>query len=257
MPPESRALTQSPTRISTLIVDDGDDGLAAGLRDNGFVRLEAARTLQRLGKAARGSWDSFAGSWDDLGEDRYMADGGRYRRRRHATFEQDGGQLRRNPHQPHYQSRDYNRLNGDVQRWFEPVRAGTAEHPVSRAIFDLCLTTISNVAGPSAAGARHIEFHQFRIETSADEVGRPTPEGLHRDGVDWVFVMLVRRENVREGVTEIGSPTGETLGRFLLESPGDAVFLDDHRIFHGVTEIQTIDSSRPAFRDVLVVTFTR
>ena len=27
----------------------------------------------------------------------------------------------RKPHQPHYQSRDYNALNGGIARWFEPV----------------------------------------------------------------------------------------------------------------------------------------
>ena len=31
-------------------------------------------------------WDAFAHSWNALELDRYMADGGRYRRRRHATF---------------------------------------------------------------------------------------------------------------------------------------------------------------------------
>jgi hypothetical protein len=37
---------------------------------------------------ARGlaNWDSFADSWNDLGSDTYMADGGRYRRRRYAAF---------------------------------------------------------------------------------------------------------------------------------------------------------------------------
>ncbi len=102
-----------------------------------------------------------------------------------------------------------------------------------------------------------LEFHQFRIETTPDHVGRPTPEGLHRDGVDWVFVMLLRRQNVRDGETIIGSPDGTRVGSFLLSDPGDAVLLDDHRILHGVTEIHAVDPALPAWRDVLVVTFTR
>ena len=48
-----------------------------------------------------------------------------------------------------------------------------------------------------------MELHQFRIEARAGQIGQPTPEGLHRDGVDWVLVVLVDRRNVESGVTSI------------------------------------------------------
>ena len=60
------------------------------------------------------SWSGFASSWDELGLDLYMADGGRYRRRRFATFAASGGTVTRMPRQPHYQSRDHNPLNGGI-----------------------------------------------------------------------------------------------------------------------------------------------
>lgn len=221
------------------------------------MRLDASRTRCLLGSEAEASWDGFARSWDDLGKDLYMADGGRYRRRRYAAFIHGDGQFVRKPHQPHYQSRDHNALNGDVQRWFGPVLPATVEHPVTQAIFEMCMAVISEVADALPDKPWHIEFHQFRIETTLDHVGRPTPEGLHRDGVDWVFVMLVCRQNVRDGITEIGSSEGARLGSFLLQNPGDAVLLDDRRILHGVTEIHAVDPSCPAYRDVLVVTFVR
>jgi hypothetical protein len=65
-----------------------------------------------------------------------------------------------------------------------------ADNPVTQAIFDTCIAVISDVDAPVPNNPRHIELHQFRIETTPDHIGRPTPEGLHRDGVDWVFVML-------------------------------------------------------------------
>lgn len=83
--------------------------ITARLKDCGFVMLKGARTLRLLGEPEQASWDSFAGSWDDLGKDTYMADGGRYRRRRHAAFGYADGRFTRKPHQAHYQSRDYNR----------------------------------------------------------------------------------------------------------------------------------------------------
>ena len=220
------------------------------LADNGFARVAGPDMLAGLG-VEDAAWGAFARSWDDLGPDLYMADGGRYRRRRHAAFKAEQGRFIRKPHQPHFQSRDYNPLNGDVQRWFDPVHPATIDSPVTQAIFAYCAAAFDQAGSKSW----HVEMHQFRIETCEDDVGRPTPEGLHRDGVDWVFVMLTERRNVREGVTRIGAPDGTPLGEFTLALPGDSVLIDDHRILHGVTEIHAVEPGMPAWRDALVVTF--
>ncbi|MGA0601904.1 2OG-Fe dioxygenase family protein [Caulobacter sp. KR2-114] len=221
----------------------------------GYARLAGTQTLALLGAPAAEDWARFAASWDDLGQDLFMADGGRYRRRRFATFEVVAGVATRKPHQPHFQSRDFNRLNGGVQRWFEPVTDAVADGPVLQAIFARCGALFTAASGRPARQPWHVELHQFRIEATPDAEGRPTPEGLHRDGVDWVFVMLVGRRNVAEGVTEIGAADGRRLGRFTLTEPGDGIFLDDRRVLHGVTPITPIDPAAPGHRDALVVTF--
>ena len=231
-----------------------EPGLAAGLRSDGYVRLDAAATRSLLAPAST-HWADFADGWDDLGRDRFMADGGRYRRRRHAVFHVGQGDVIRQPHQPHYQSRDYNPLNGGVERWFEPILETEANRSVLQRVFETCDRVFSAAEAAPAAPAWRVEAHQFRVETAQGRLGRPTPEGRHRDGVDWVFVMLVRRRNVLEGVTEIGDADGRSLGRFTLAEPGDAVLLNDRRVMHGVTPIQPVDPGEPAFRDVLVVTF--
>lgn len=226
----------------------------SGLADDGFVRFEAAETQALLGPEAMAQWAAFAESWNDLPLDGFMADGGRYRRRRFAAFAAAPGEIARKPHQPHWQSRDYNPLNGGVQRWFEPVTDAIAEHPVTQGVIRAGLERFHPLSG-SPATPWHVELHQFRIEARADEAGLPTPEGAHRDGVDWVIVMLVDRRNVDSGVTDIYAPDGTSLGSFTLTAPGDAVFLDDHRVLHGVTPIRPHDPELPALRDVLVVTY--
>ncbi|HAF40773.1 MAG TPA: hypothetical protein DCG90_03265 [Sphingobium sp.] len=220
------------------------------LARDGYARLPGAQMLARLG-IGEADWRGFARTWDDLGPDLYMADGGRYRRRRHATFALRAGHYVRQPHQPHYQSRDYNPLNGDVQRWFDPVDQATVAMPACQAILGWCADSFD----PAAKGDWLVELHQFRIEARPGETGRPTPEGMHRDGVDRVMVMLVERRNVREGVTRIGAPDGAPLGEFTLTDPADTMLIDDHRILHGVTEIHPLDPAQPAWRDALVVTF--
>jgi hypothetical protein len=226
----------------------------ARLVQDGFVRLRAAETRALLPAAALAAFEAFAASWAGMELDRHMADGGRYRRRRHAILSARSGTpgLAREADGPHWQALDHNRLNGGVDRTFEPMprdlTAGAAFQGLAglaRGLFD--------AADPGRAW--HIEAHQFRIEAAPDAEGRPTPEGMHRDGVDWVMVMLVRRENVDQGVTEIAAPDGTALGSFTLAEPLDAVLLDDRRILHGVTPVVPHDPAQPAWRDVLVVTF--
>jgi len=230
--------------------------IAEALRDTGFRRLAPAETDALLGPDAVAGWEAFADSWNDLGLDRFMADGGRYRRRRHAVFEACGEDVVRKPHQPHYQSRDYNGLNGGVQRWFDPVAEAIADHPVTRGVLAAGLAVFHPLTVDPPA-RWHVELHQFRIEAGDGEAGLPTPEGAHRDGVDWVIVMLVDRRNVASGVTDIFANDGARLGAFTLERPRDAVFLDDHRVMHGVTAIHPLRPGLPATRDVLVATFRR
>jgi len=228
--------------------------IAAELTAAGFVRCEAHQIEPALTARALADWHGFAASWDDLGLDVYMADGGRYRRRRHAVFHRDAEGLRRQPHQPHYQSRDYNALNGGIARWFEPVKDEIATHPAMRATLDLAYESF-NQATPHPLW--EIELHQFRITAAAGHDGQPTPEGMHRDGVDFVLVMLVRRQNVQSGVTIIEDTSQTKLDSFTLAEPMDATFVDDHRVFHGVTPIVPVDPDSPAWRDVLVATFRR
>jgi hypothetical protein len=218
-----------------------------------FVPGAAMRTLLEAA-GPLDDWQRFAASWDDMPVDTYMADGGRYRRRRHAVFAAAGGAaIRRQPHQPHYQSTDYNPLNGGIERWFEPVEDEIAAGPSLATILRFCRALFERLAPETRAW--HIETHQFRIEARSDIAGKPTPEGMHRDGVDFVLVLLIRRQNIRRGTTAIHDLERRHLGSFTLTDPCDAALVHDARVYHGVTPVEPVDPARPAYRDVLVVTF--
>ena len=217
----------------------------------GFLFTPGADLRAQLGPLA--DWDAFVASWNDLALDTYMADGGRYRRRRHATFRADESGIVRESHQPHFQTRHYNPLNGGVERWFEPVLDVIANGPSLSKL--LALAHAEFCARSPNVHAWHVEVHQFRIEARANVPGQPTPEGVHRDGVDWVLVALVQRSNIRSGMTTVHAPDGKQLGSFTLANPLDAAWVDDTRVFHGVTAVEPLDANQPAFRDVLVVTF--
>lgn len=225
----------------------------ADLATRGFAFLDSATCkawLEREG--ALSDWEALQASWNGMAQDDYMGDGGRYRRRRHAVFRIDAASITREADQPHYQTLDYNNLNGGIARWFEPTPRDIAEGASFQTVLAACRGLFSRLK-PDRVW--HVETHQFRIEARPDEAGQPTPEGSHRDGVDYVLVLMMRRENIASGVTTIHAPDGTNLGSFTLEHPFEAAMVDDHRVFHGVTAVEPIDPTQPAFRDVLVVTF--
>ena len=233
----------------------GMDRLTETIRSAGFAFVHADTMRKAL--ASHGpltDWDDFAASWNDLGQDTYMADGGRYRKRRHAAFRVRADGALRLPAQPHYQSRDYNQLNGGIERWFQPVLPAVASGPSMTAILRFCERLFSAL---TPAESWFTELHQFRIEARVGQAGQPTPEGMHRDGVDHVLVLLIRRTNVRSGVTSVHDLTGHMLGTFTLTEPFDAALVDDTRVLHGVTPVELVEPRETGFRDVLVVTFKR
>ena len=230
-------------------------GIRNGIARAGYAFVEASDMRTALGRfGTLADWPAFADSWNDLSTDTYMADGGRYRRRRFGVWTAGKqGTLERAAHQPHYQSVDYNTLNGGIPRWFEPITDG--DGPSLHTIIEFCQRLFGSLV--PAPIRWHVEVHQFRIEARPDVKGLPTPEGLHRDGVDYVLVLLVNRQNIGSGTTTIHGLDRRLLGSFTLTEPCDAALVDDARVFHGVTPVEPVDLDLPAYRDVLVVTFRR
>ncbi len=234
---------------------------ASGIRDSiaraGYAFVEASQmrdALARFGTLA--DWPAFAESWNDLEVDTYMGDGGRYRRRRFGVWQAGRhGPIARAPHQAHFQTLDYNTLNGGIDRWFEPIAEAIGDGATMRTVLEYGRALFGRLAPQTARW--HIEAHQFRIEARPGVHGKPTPEGMHRDGVDYVMVLLVTRRNIRSGTTTVHGLDKRTLGSFTLTDPLDAALVDDARCYHGVTPVEPEIADQPAWRDVLVVTFRR
>lgn len=226
------------------------------LNHPGFTYFPAAATRKAVSEIIGVPVDEqvFWSSWDRLSLDEYMADGGTYRTRSFDTFEvrEPNGTLFRTEPRPHFQHTDFNQLNGGVFRLFEP-----AEDEFVRSEAFQTLLEISRAAFERTSDIRRwrCETHQFRITTSADETGQPTPEGKHRDGVDFGFILLGRRVNVRGGETTIEDDAGNLLAKITMQQPFEWILFNDWRIRHAVSAITPVDPARPAYRDTLVVTF--
>ena len=241
------------------------DALGARLASAGLAVLDATAVAQASGVplAALQAW---AGDWDALPPDRYLKDGGRYRRRRHASFtldacgrgegEGEGWRFAAAPARAHWQPLAYNALHGGMARWFEPVAVPTVESPGWAALMAWLGGVARRLPGRAGVTRWWGEAHQFRIDAEGG-IGRPTPEGAHRDGVDLVAVFLLAREGVRGGETRVFDADGPHGVRFTLVQPWSLLLLDDARVVHESTPIQPAADAPAAtggHRDTLVVT---
>ena len=223
--------------------------LATRLRRSGYAVLGAADVARWSGSTLE-ALHALDASWHRLAPDTYLRDGGRYRRRRHGSFVLEGDMVRQVPHRAHWQPVAYNALHGGMERWFEPLEPAVAAAPAWQALLRALGALATSLRGPQPW---FTEAHQFRIDTEGG-IGRPTPEGAHRDGVDLVAVFLVARQGIKGGETRVFEAEGPQGTRFTLAEPWSLLLLDDARVIHESTPIQPLDPAAGGYRDTLVVT---
>ncbi|TAG01022.1 MAG: hypothetical protein EAZ43_12385 [Betaproteobacteria bacterium] len=227
--------------------------VGSALRDNGFAILSTQQVMQICGSGATDPAASaaFLSSWNDLPTDEFLADGGRYRFRRHASLKLSQSGWLDEPYRPHWQPKAYNKLHGGVFRTFAEVRPETTKNATYRGLVE-GFGEVFAAAAPRAAEPWFVETHQFRIDARQGE-GRPTPEGAHRDGVDYVALIMLGRRDIEGAVTTVYDNNGALLSEFMLHEPFTAMLLDDQRVVHATTPFRATGPAPE--RDTLVVTY--
>lgn len=222
--------------------------LAPALQNQGYAVLCNA-DLAALSGASLAEFDALKDSWNHLPPDAFLKDGGRYRSRRHASFIIREPAIELVAHRAHYQPVAYNALHGGMHRLFDAIDAQI----LAQATWNKLLLALASVCS-ALKGAQpwYVEAHQFRIDTRHG-IGRPTPEGAHRDGVDFVAILLVNRVNISGGESRVFEADGPNGQRFTLTEPWTLVLLDDQKVIHESTPIQPL--AEDAHRDTLVLTF--
>jgi hypothetical protein len=235
-----------------------------------FQRTEAAMSLQTTSfihghirelftadPTSSPDWSAFARSWHDLKRDEYMGDGGTYRLRRYSEFHlaQTTGSLQLLAHRPYRQSKQDNYLNGDMDQLYLPMQEDAQKNALFRQIL-FAFADVMAVLHPSVDWL--VQVFQNRILASHGQLGHPTPEGVHRDGVDYVLTLLIERENVAGGESRVFAQDGQTLqAAKTLTGPGDYIFLNDRVLKHSVQPIQRLVQAQEGHRDVLIAMFTK
>lgn len=225
---------------------------------NGYALLNPTDFSQYTNHSVR-QWLEVQQFWNHLPPDNYLKDGGHYRKRRHSSLIIKENSFEIAPHRPHWQPISYNALHGGIDRWFEPCDENFLnDQGFTNLLYALSKTFWLSKGFNPIDTPWFVEVHQFRIDTT-DGIGRPTPEGAHRDGVDFVAVLLIDRKKIKGGESRIflnDSPQGQ---RFTLNEPLSLVILDDHKVIHETTPIQPIDPLKTdeSWRDTLVLTYRK
>lgn len=221
------------------------------VRRHGYAAL-ASPDFERLTGVQAREFNALEAAWNDLPADAWLRDGGKYRFRRHASLWVEGAEVILQPHRAHFQPVDYNALHGGLHRMFEPMHPATLAQKAMHETLVALARTCDHLRG--ARTKWFVEAHQFRIDTG-DGLGRPTPEGAHRDGVDFVAVILVERANITGGETRVFDYNGPNGQRFVLQSPWSLLFMEDARVIHESTPIRRAVADRVGHRDTLVLTY--
>lgn len=226
------------------------------LTQTGYGWIGAEQLAELLGTNLVGCYPLFS-LWNDLPPDTYLLDGGRYRFRRHGSFVQRIGgvstvsRLLAVPQRAHWQPKVYNTLHGGLTRWFAPL----GQRLTQSAVWEPLVAGLGDYFTSIRPSAEwFIEAHQFRITTDGG-IGRPTPEGAHRDGVDFVAILLIDRHQVSGGETRVYAPDGTELARTTLNEPCGVLLLDDLRVLHETTPIIPQREAEAGWRDTLVLTY--
>jgi hypothetical protein len=201
---------------------------------------------------ANEDWTTFASHWDGLAPDGYAEELGTHRLRRYGQFLFRAGVATPVSHDAFVQPENSNPLYVGRERHFQPLTEAFATDPLLHALLKLLgrLAAMLDDRGEFSA-----KVTPFRVLAAADSPGQATPEGMHRDGVTLVTSLLVSRRNARGGGSTVVNLQGRRLLATTLCEPGTLLMADDRRTLHGVSPIEPVDPTKPAVRDVLVITF--
>ena len=190
-------------------------------------------------------------SFDDLGLDVYVPVRNRYRRfaQYRLNREDDAWQFERLPDRPYITYPRFNPVAGGIRRDYKPITGDFLE----------VIRIATDAAQLDPSTNWQINVHQIRIVVKTDEIqGVVVPEGPHKDGHEFVFIGVFSRINVTGAEMTLRSDVDRAVP-FLTTTleAGQGVVIDDANLWHYVSDIDVIEEGRPAYRDTLIVSYSR
>ena len=224
----------------------------------GYRAFKAEEVLAALSAHAKQEWTSVAESFERLIQDRQMGDGGRYRYRRFsrfmATVEDGEVGLEHLEGSSILQSIEDNSLNGGVKRTFEPLEAEISSGLLLRELIAHDIRVVQSVDGRLFEKPVVVGVHQVRIVALPESLGKPTPEGVHRDAEAYTFQHFWHREGIQGGEFSAYDENKNQVFRWLQTERLDSVLFTG-TTWHSASPISCSRGSEPGYRDTFLIDF--
>jgi hypothetical protein len=214
-----------------------------------LVSADMVEPLHRL----RADWDTLRAEYPRLPADEYLPGGARYRYRSYDRFWFDplSGDLRQLPHEDYFQPQDINAVTGGIIRKFAPLTPDIAENPFLHALIRWDFEQFPMRAIEWQYQTWQVDVHLIYVVAEPGIEAHPTPEGVHRDGAEFVTVHLAALDNATGGVVSIYDDDKQHLESFQLNHLMHSYLFEDAVLWHGVTPIVPADGVNKAARGIL------
>lgn len=165
--------------------------------------LTRAGELSLSAEAAR-AWEALRRDYETLPLDEYLPGGAKYRFRRYgrAYFQPETGELIQLPHQDFYQPVEHNKVTGGIVRKFAPLLPESFNNLFMQELIRFNFSNFP-LSEEQYVNPWVVAIHEIRVLAEGDGFGEPTPEGIHRDGAEFVTVHLAEFENAGGGEVTI------------------------------------------------------
>ena len=189
--------------------------------------------------------EGFKKFFANLPVDPYMR--GKYRQRRLSRLRISDHKLEKQQNGYLFQTKDYNPIQGNVKRKFAEID----DRLIALSAFQKLVFEFSDRCQLTPGG--DIDVHQIRTTCSPNKFGNPAPEGIHRDGADFIGIFAVDRQNIAGGATHlyVEKKQKPVLNKVL--NAGELLLLNDREFFHFTTPIKSLCDGAGT-RDVFVLT---
>ncbi len=174
---------------------------------------------------------------------------GKYRLRRYSVIElrtthwngEEQATIERLPQRTFVQNNNLNNFQGNVVRKFEEIEEDVLQN---EGFKEICLAFRHSY---NFTDGQELEVHQLRVVVLDNEFpdGTPVaPEGVHRDGFDYIAMIGINRNNISGGELMVyESKDGKPMIKTELKN-GQIIMLNDKEFFHYASVINRVDKSK-------------
>ncbi len=136
-------------------------------------------------------------------------------------------------------------------RRFKRISQNVSNNPE----FEKLLLGVAHLINLQCPGFNRLKFiaHQVRIFATPESKGSNSPEGIHKDGYDFVVpALVINRQGITGGESQIYGPDKEKLLFSATLQPGQALLHEDKNgpLYHQVTPIETTAGIDYGVRDI-------